>query len=217
MRQTTRMISACLSFALLVQKAPAPADLVPAPAMLSRAAWGAKPPLAYSGPVNQVRWVTIHHTGVRQNPNRTFVDKLRGLQAFSQREDKLANGRTKPQWVDIPYHYYIDVKGELAECRPISIPGDTNTTYNPAGHALVVIEGDFTQDVFHESQRQTMLNVVTWLCAQYRVAPSRIRGHRDWTPGETTCPGLPVEAEFPWLRATVTQRLVQAGLNPTAW
>ena len=98
------------------------------PKMMSRADWGAQPPVLKMEPHNITK-ITVHHTGVRQDANRDFVSKLKGLQTFSQREDKLADGRTKPQWTDIPYHYYIDVNGEIAECRPIELPGDTNTSY----------------------------------------------------------------------------------------
>jgi hypothetical protein len=109
---------------------------------LSRAEWGAHPPVARMRTHRPVR-ITVHHSAVAQNPGRSTDDKLRGLQQFSQREDSLADGRRKPPWPDVPYHFYIAVDGTVAEGREWRYVGDSNTPYDPAGHLLVVVEGNF--------------------------------------------------------------------------
>jgi hypothetical protein len=172
------------------------------PFLYTRADWDAKP-LAVQLEPHTITKITIHHTGVKQDPNRPFFDKLRGLQAWSQREDKLANGNTKPQWADIPYHYYIDWRGDLAEARPITIPGDTNTSYDVRGHALVVIEGTFPTDEFNPRQQKTLTQTVLWLAHKYKVDSTQIKGHVDYAPGETDCPGGPVMDYLPRIRLQV--------------
>lgn len=178
----------------------------PTPKIISREEWGAKPPVL-NLKHHKITHITIHHTGVLQTPNRDFFEKLRGLQSWSQREDKLDTGKTKPQWADIPYHYYISWDGKIAECRPIELPGDTNTSYDPTGHALVVIEGLFPTDFFRYRQRQAMYDLVVWLAAKHHVPSGEIKTHMDYAPGETDCPGTSVYEEMPLLRAAVRSYL----------
>ena len=68
------------------------------------------------------------------------------LQRFSQTASRLDTGKLKPVWFDIPYHFYIAVDGKIADGRSIKFVGDTNTDYNPTGHALVVLEGNFENE-----------------------------------------------------------------------
>ncbi|MCE2939173.1 MAG: peptidoglycan recognition family protein [Armatimonadota bacterium] len=175
------------------------------PAIWTREEWGAKPPVLPMEPHTITR-ITIHHTGVKQTAQRDFGDKLRGLQAWSQREDQLAGGRTKPQWTDIPYHYYIDWSGRIAEARPVELPGDTNTSYDVRGHLLIVVEGLFPEDTLHEPQRKTLYQLTSYLAREHKVFPHAIKGHVDFAPGETDCPGASLIHEIPHLRLWLAQQ-----------
>ena len=57
--------------------------------IITRQDWGANPPLTEMKR-HTLKFITIHHTGVRQQPKKTAIEKLRGLQNFSQREETLA-------------------------------------------------------------------------------------------------------------------------------
>lgn len=161
-------------------------DWQPGPFIMARASWGAKPTL--SGGVRQViSRITIHHAGVPTNRKRTFVDKLRGLQTFSQRVDKLASGKEKPAWIDIPYHYYIDWRGQIAACRPVEWSGDTNTEYNPKGHLLICLEGEFDTEQPTAAQVRALTELLREERAWRNVGADRILTHRDFA--ETSCPG----------------------------
>jgi len=174
------------------------------PVMYSREDWGAKPVVLELVP-HKIDRITVHHTGVKQDKTRPYFDKLRGLQAWSQRADELAGGKAKPQWADIPYHFYIDWNGDIAECRPIEIPGDTNTSYDVRGHALVVIEGTLSDELFNDDQREALKKTVVWLASEYRVPADRIQGHVDFAPGETDCPGKAVMDFLPEIRKKVRE------------
>jgi hypothetical protein len=173
-----------------------------APPIISREQWGAEDPVLEL-PSHRIRKITIHHTGTRQSFTRPFIDKLQGLQAWSQRDDKLAGGKDKPKWADIPYHFYIDWEGSIAECRPVGLPGDTNTSYNTQGHLLIVLEGSFPLDVLRSGQRKSLFDLTQHLAGKYDVSSSRIKGHVDYAPGETTCPGSTVFELQPKLRRSV--------------
>ena len=120
------------------------------------------------------------------------------LQAFSQRDDSLADGKKKPAWADVPYHYYVAVDGAVAEGREWRYAGDTNTEYNPAGHLLVVVEGNFETDSLTTAQRRTLDVLVPALAHQFHIAAPMFGGHRDFA--NTLCPGRNLYAEMPRLR-----------------
>ena len=165
-----------------------------------RAAWGANAPV-----LPMTRHVpsrlTIHHTGTAQNHTRTIEQKLSGLQAFSQRDDSLASGRKKPAWADVPYHYYVAVDGAVAEGREWGYVGDTNTEYDPTGHLLVVVEGNFERDTLTTAQRRTLDALVPALARHFRITGSTFGAHRDFA--NTLCPGRNLYAEMPRLRALI--------------
>lgn len=168
--------------------------------MITREEWGANPPVSEMKR-HKPELITIHHTGTKQNTQRTIEDKLRGLQKFSQREDKLASGKTKPAWPDVPYHFYISVDGKLAEGRELNFVGDTNTEYDPTGHLLVTLEGNFEEETPSDAQMKTTRKLVQYLAKKFRVPASRIGSHKDYA--KTACPGENLQQWLPELRHAV--------------
>lgn len=154
--------------------------------VVTRKDWGAKPPVSEMVR-HKPEFITIHHTGTKQNPTRSIEDKLRGLQAFSQREDKLASGKTKRAWPDVPYHFYIAVDGRIAEGRDINFVGDTNTEYDPSGHILVTLEGNFENEQPGNEQMKATRRLVRYLARRYKVPAAKIKSHKDYA--QTACPG----------------------------
>lgn len=191
-------VSVLLAAGCASQRAAPP---VPSPLhYLSRAEWGARPPMAPMRTHRPSR-LTIHHTGVTQSPQRSTADKLRALQQFSQREDSLADGRRKPAWPDVPYHFYVAVDGTVAEGREWRYVGDSNTPYDPTGHLLVVVEGNFETEQLTAEQRQSLDILVPALAKRFGIAADAIGGHRDYAA--TRCPGTALYEELPRLRALV--------------
>jgi hypothetical protein len=195
------MMAALQAAALgLAVMAPACATAPAGLKILSRSEWGAKPPTAAMKPHRPSR-ITIHHTATPQKLERALQDKMQALQRFSQNEGQLANGKPKPAWPDVPYHFYIDCKGGVAEGRDVGFVGDTSTEYDPAGHVLVVLEGNFEEAPVPDAQWSSLVKVVSWLAAAYRVVPGDVRGHRDYA--QTLCPGKHLEALLPKLRESL--------------
>jgi tetratricopeptide (TPR) repeat protein len=169
--------------------------------ILSRQEWGAKPPNGAMKP-HQPGRITIHHTATPQKPARTLADKLAALQTFSQNEGKLGNGKPKPAWPDVPYHYYIDCQGGIAEGRDVNSVGDTNTDYDPTGHLLIVLEGNFEEEKVTAPQWATLVKAVSWLAARHRVSPDEVQGHKDFA--DTLCPGKALHEQLGQLREATT-------------
>lgn len=167
------------------------------PKILSRQEWKAKDALGEMKP-HTIQHITIHHTASLQKEKITIEKKMQNLQSFSQRESRLASGKNKPAWPDVPYHYYIAVDGRIAEGRDIRYAGDTNTDYDPTGHALIVLEGNFEEEQPSGKQLTSLLELVAWLSANYEIAVSKIKGHNDYAA--TACPGANLKKLLPGLR-----------------
>lgn len=170
------------------------------PRILSRSEWNAKEAVGKMQE-HTLRHITVHHTASPQKEGVSVERKMQNLQNFSQSEGRLASGGKKPAWPDVPYHYYIAVDGHIAEGRDIKYVGDTNTDYDPAGHALVVLEGNFEKEQPSPKQLESLRLLVAWLSANYSIPVSKIKGHNDYA--STACPG----ANLKKLLAAVRQQV----------
>jgi hypothetical protein len=90
-------------------------------------------------------------------------------------------------WGDVAYHYIIGIDGTVYEARDTAYAGDTNTNYDPAGHFLVVVEGNFDKEQPTQAQLDSLVRVLAWASLLFGVLPSTIGGHRDHAA--TACPG----------------------------
>ncbi len=170
------------------------------PTIISRQDWKAKKPV---GTVKEhsIRYITIHHTATLQKKTTAIEKKMQNLQSFSQSSSRLASGKMKPVWFDVPYHYYIAVDGKIAEGREIKFVGDTNTDYDPTGHALVVVEGNFETEQPSPEQLKSLQELTKWLSATYKITASEIKAHNDYT--STACPGKKLKILLPEMRRTI--------------
>lgn len=167
---------------------------------LSRADWGAKAPVLPMQSHKLTR-LTLHHTATKQLPDRSLTDKMKALQKFSQEESKLGDGRTKQPWADVPYHLYVDVHGEVAEGRDINYAGDSNTAYDPAGHLLIVVEGNFEEEEITPQQMKTLVVLVPALAKKYSIPADSLGAHKDFA--STLCPGSKLYAQMPYFRKLI--------------
>lgn len=145
--------------------------------IVTRKEWGWKPP-TFTLPEHQIKRITIHHSGVIFKQDEDVVKYLRHLQEWS---------RTEKHWMDIPYHYMIAPDGTIYEARPLKYPGDTNTTYNPRGHALICVLGNFEIQTPTKDQLEALAWLSAKLALEYHVGLDSIKSHKDYA--ETLCPG----------------------------
>jgi N-acetylmuramoyl-L-alanine amidase len=171
-----------------------------APALLTREAWQAKAPSLKMSTQKPVA-ILIHHTGSAMKPKTSLTAKMKGLQRFSQANEKLSDGRMKPAWPDVPYHFYIAADGEVAEGRDINAVGDTNTGYDPSGYIQVVVEGNFDKEFLTEPQATALRTTLKWLMEKYDIKAPAILMHKD--KAQTACPGKDLEAKLPGIIATL--------------
>jgi hypothetical protein len=142
---------------------------------LPRSAWGADPADPSKMDTHDVDRLTVHHAGEQWG--------YTGPARYRVWQD-LHTGRG---WGDVAYHYIIGIDGTVYEARDTAYAGDTNTNYDPAGHFLVVVEGNFDKEQPTRAQLDSLVRVLAWASLQFGVSPSTIGGHRDHAA--TSCPG----------------------------
>ncbi len=173
------------------------------PDMVDRAGWNARAAMPERMTVHRKlpHAITIHHSG-EELPEKTDPRKrIRGLQGWTLSDRK---------WGDIPYHYTIDYEGRIYVNREERYVGVTNTAYDPDGHLLVHLLGNYDQRKPSEAQKAALVKVTTWLAYRYGVPVERILGHGEHA--DTACPGKNLQQliDDGSLRAEVKARLPKA-------
>ena len=129
---------------------------------------------------HRITHVTLHHTGSAE-PLRREDDprqKLRGLQSWGARDRN---------WWDVPYHYLIDLDGRIYEGRDWHYMGETNTTYDPEGHFLISVIGNYERQEATPEQVEAIADLMAWALARFELPVDRIGGHYNYA--QTGCPG----------------------------
>jgi hypothetical protein len=165
--------------------------------------WGGTPMNATelaSAKRHQPKFITLHHGGVAFLRDKDPRQYLRNLQSWS---------RGTRKWADIPYHYLIDLDGNIYEGRDINFAGDTNTEYDPAGHALIVVLGNFDEVDPNVKQLEAVSATMTMLARRFQISPDKIAGHKDFS-SQTTCPG---KSLYPYLQNGYFRDRVAANLS----
>jgi hypothetical protein len=168
-------------FLLLFASAPAPAQTLAdvERSIVPVSSWGgtaADPAQAHR---HTITHITLHHQGEPFKPGTDPREYLRKLQNWS---------RGTKHWLDIPYHYIIDLDGNIYEGRKIDYAGDTNTEYDPTGHALIEVVGNFEEVEPNRQQLDAVVRLMALLANKYGVGLDHIASHRDFST-QTVCPG----------------------------
>lgn len=174
-------IRPALAFSLLLAAATAFAQTLPEVerSIVPVAAWGGTPADPAQAHRQTITNITLHHQGEPFRPGTDPRQYLRKLQTWS---------RNTKHWLDIPYHYIIDLDGNIYEGRKIDYAGDTNTEYDPTGHALIEVVGNFEEVEPNQQQLDAVVRLMAMLAHKYAVPLDHIASHRDFST-QTVCPG----------------------------
>lgn len=149
---------------------------------------------------HRITHVTLHHTGSPEplRPDEDPKQKLQGLQSWGARDRN---------WWDVPYHYLIDLEGRVYEGRDWHFMGETNTTYNPEGHFLISVIGNYGKQEATPAQLNAIADLMAWALRRFDLPVERIGGHYNYAG--TSCPGehLRKYLEDGTLRRMVRSRL----------
>jgi hypothetical protein len=149
---------------------------------------------------HRITHVTLHHTGSPEplKPTDDPREKLRGLQSWGARDRN---------WWDVPYHYLIDLDGHIYEGRDYHFMGETNTTYDPEGHFLISVIGNYARQEPTQAQLDAIADMMAWAISKFDVPLDRLGGHYNYA--ETDCPGPNLRK---YLEDGTFRRMVQARL-----
>jgi hypothetical protein len=130
---------------------------------------------------HSITHVTLHHTGFPEplRPDEDPVLRLRNLQSW---------GESDRNWWDVPYHFLIDLAGRVYEGRDWRYKGDTNTTYEPAGHFLISLLGNYEIQEPTAAQIEAIADLMAWAVRRFDLPLESIGGHYDYA--NTSCPGV---------------------------
>ena len=200
----------------------------PAPAMVTRAQWGANEALRGGAPDydSVVQKLIVHHTATPSNPSDPAA-VMRSIYTHA-----LDGG----EYIDIQYNWLIDAQGRLYEGRwardyPPGAPhtGELNNANVRGGHSLnhnsrtigVSFIGTFTASSPTDAAIETLVGFLAWKCARWGIDPlaagpytdgagqtktlANICAHRDTKP--TECPGASLYGRLPEIRQRVSARL----------
>jgi hypothetical protein len=170
--------------------------------------WGGTPADPGQARRHNITHITLHHQGEAFKPGTDPQQYLRNLQKWS-RETK--------HWLDIPYHYIIDLDGKIYEGRNIGYAGDTNTEYDPTGHALIEVVGNFEEVEPNQQQLDAVVRLMALLAKKYGVSLDHIASHRDFS-SQTVCPGANLYRYVAdgYFRRKVALKLAQAQTEKAA-
>jgi len=129
---------------------------------------------------HRITHITLHHSGDAEplRPGDDVPKKLRALQSW---------GASDRNWWDVPYHYLLGLDGEIYEGRDYHFMGETNTAYDPGGHFLISVIGNYNKQEPTKAQLASIANLMAWAVKEFDVPLGNIGGHYNYA--DTDCPG----------------------------
>ncbi len=208
---------------------PARFGRVPAPAIVTRAQWGADESIRNSHVVGYApfRKIVVHHTA---SPN--FVKDPAATVRFGYELHVVGRGFT-----DIGYNFLIGPDGEIFEGRRARAygKGELHTGEDGSGNAIIgghtkgrnagtcgiAMIGNFMKTAPSGAAIESLVHLTAWEAQRHKIDPlgsdefiatdstklvfPNIVGHRGI--GSTLCPGTRMAASMPWLRKQVAERV----------
>lgn len=138
--------------------------------------------------------ITVHHDAMHWAGGHNFaksVDRLRTIR----------NGHLGRGWNDIGYHFAIDGRGRIWQCRPLQFQGAHVKGENPRNLGILVM-GNFEEQKPTRNQVNALDDALKRFCAFYNVSGRRIYGHREL--GQTACPGKHLFPEVQRIRTKIS-------------
>lgn len=179
--------------------------------------WGAVPAKVGAFSPTTPRWVVVHHTAHPNPPNDVSKRTLDG--AFALAKSIQNDHMNKNGWYDSGHNFLNTTAGFLLEgrhgSREAAIAGrGIQSAHAPQSSGKLAggnnshgieNEGNFMTAQMAPEQWSSLVELCASLCSSCVLAPTAIKGHRDFTA--TACPGDWLYAQLPKLRLEVAQRL----------
>jgi len=140
--------------------------------------------------------ITLHHTAGYSSSSGNNT-KTRAATAKCIRNIQKYHIQTNG-WCDIGYHYFIDKKGGIWECRLIKYQGAHSGGTGNSKNIGIVLLGNFNNENPTFFQLKSLKKFLNYLQKKYKISKSKLHGHRDFKA--TACPGKNLYKRIPGLR-----------------
>jgi uncharacterized lipoprotein YddW (UPF0748 family) len=130
---------------------------------------------------HRINRITLHHTGSAEPllPEDYALEKIQAMLSWS---------RETRNWWDLPYHFLIDLKGNIYEGRNLRYAGDVNGEYDPRGHLKIAVIGNYNQQKPTDQQVISIRALIDWASKTFDIPSDRIHGQDEWA--NTAGPGI---------------------------
>ncbi len=128
-----------------------------------------------------------------------------------------ANHLKRPNYSDIAYHFAIGQEGTIMEGRrelAKSYASHANTNSFDENAIQIVVMGNYDNKTMSPTQKNSLENLIAWLCYKYNVGFTSLCGHRDNPLSSTNaCPGQNNYNEIPSIKTALAYRLHGITIN----
>ncbi|QCU77515.1 N-acetylmuramoyl-L-alanine amidase [Citricoccus sp. SGAir0253] len=186
------------------------AHAVGRPAIITTAAWGARPPRRHLHTIaRRPGYLVIHHTA-HENGAGTSAGAAHALGRLLQR-NHLRRG-----WADTGQHFTIARGGQVLEGRHGSAAAlDAGTRFVEGAHAYgfndesigIEVDGMYVSALPTAAQWNALVRLCAYACRRYGIRVQDIIAHRDVPGARTECCGDALYARLPALRRAVAAAL----------
>ena len=139
--------------------------------------------------------ITVHHDAMRWQGKHNFTKSVERLRSIYTAH---VSGRN---WNDIGYHFAIDGRGRVWQCRPLKYQGAHVKDENPSNLGVLVM-GNFEEQRPTRNQVLALQDALQRFSRYYKVPGRRVYGHREL--GATLCPGKNLFPELQRIRKTLS-------------
>ncbi len=179
----------------------------PPPGVMPRRAWTSAGTItSRANPMNGVRRITIHHSGIVSLQVRSQGESARMLESIRR-------GHVSAEWADIGYHYVVDPQGRVWEGRPIRWQG-AHVKDNNEHNLGIMVMGNFDMERPTPAALASLERFVAEQMRRHGVSLRRsgdrqagVFTHQELMP--TACPGRNLQTYMLAARSS-TGRLAQA-------
>lgn len=144
--------------------------------VVPKESWGLQAKMGKCNP-HSIRQITIHHSGTKIEKNKDVIRHLKSYQRYHLQQG----------WMDIAYHFIIDLEGNVYQGRSLDCEGDTFTNYKPNGHLIIMVDGNYEEQSLSTKSWESLRYLVQWGMQTYQVQEKFIHPHQALA--DTLCPG----------------------------
>ena len=142
---------------------------------------GGQPVKAVATPTNQnlPNRITVHHDAILWEGRHDYAGAVARLR-------RIQKSHLERGWNDIGYHFAIDGRGHVWQCRPLQYQGAHVKDQNTRNLGIVVM-GNFEEQKPTRNQLVALQDALQKFSLAYKIPCSKIKGHKDRAPN--LCPG----------------------------